>query len=198
MKDFGLLFSKPLQLNSPAREVPIIPAASDTWGWQGRITGGEHINIREMTEPDITLYREFISNISPEDLHLRFFATGSGLIAEEEKRLSHRNALRSAALVAIDSKTKRMLGLARLEDDAYEARSQFAILVRSDVHGHGVGWQLMKCLISYAKAKGLRCVYGEVLTKNRAMLQMCRQLGFRIQQAETSVCRAVLDLTAGK
>lgn len=155
------------------------------------------VTIREMTDADLPLYREFISHVSSEDLHLRFFATGPGLIAEEERRLSHRNALRSGAFVAIDSGSGRMLGLARLEDDLYKPRSQFAILVQTDIQGHGVGWQLMQHLISHAKAKGLRCIYGDVLRDNRAMLQMCRQLGFRSVKVETAIYRVILDLDPG-
>lgn len=189
-----MLFSKPVQPNGPQPAQAGEAAAAVKSFWQGRIRGGEDITIREMTAADAAFYREFISKISTEDLRLRFFATGPRFIAEEERKLSHPNAPSSAAFVAIDSKSGRMLGLARLEDDLDETRSQFAILVRTDVHGHGVGWQLMKHLISHAKTKGLRALYGDVLTHNRSMLQMCRELGFRSYEAEMGIRRVVLDL----
>jgi GNAT superfamily N-acetyltransferase len=159
---------------------------------------GENVTIRSMTAQDGQLYREFIANVSAEDLRLRFFATGPELISDEAKRLSHLDPRRSAAFIAVDIDSGSIFGLARLEDDLDESSSQFAILVRTAVKGHGVGWQLMQQLISYANIKGLRRLYGDVLAHNRTMLQMCGELGFRFQEAQTGVRRVVLDLQACK
>ena len=189
-----MLSSKLVQANCPQREEAGGPKASVKPCWRGRIRGGEDILIREMTAADAPSYREFISSISSEDLRLRFFAAGPGFIAEEERKLSHPNPPGSAAFIAIDTKNRRILGLARLEDDVDMIHSQFAILVRTDVHGHGVGWQLMDYLISQAKTKGLRTLYGDVFTHNKAMLQMCRELGFRSHKVESGIRRVVLDL----
>ena len=49
-------------------------------------------------------------------------------------------------------------------------------------------------MIDYAKAKGLRRVYGDVLTENAAMLQMCAELGFREADMGPAFRRVVLDL----
>ena len=39
----------------------------------------------------------------------------------------------------------------------------------------------MQCVIDYAKEKGLRRVYGDVLAENTMMLQMCAELGFHTE-----------------
>ena len=52
----------------------------------------------------------------------------------------------------------------------------------------------MQRVIDYAKAKGLRRVYGDVLTENAAMLQMCAELGFYAQDMGPDLKRVVLDL----
>ena len=39
----------------------------------------------------------------------------------------------------------------------------------------------MKLIIDYAAAEGLKCVDGQVLRENTAMLQMCRELGFEVK-----------------
>ena len=87
-----------------------------------------------------------------------------------------------------------MLGLVRLIDDLDEKTAQFAILVRSQLKGHGLGWLLMRRVIDYAKQKGLRRVSGDVLAENTTMLQMCAELGFHAEAIGSDIKRVVLDL----
>jgi acetyltransferase len=96
--------------------------------------------------------------------------------------------------VAIDEATGQMLGLVRLRDELDEQTAEFAILVRSRLKGHGVGWLLMQRVIDYAKEKRLRRVYGDVLAENTSMLQMAAELGFREEDIGSGLRRVVLDL----
>jgi L-amino acid N-acyltransferase YncA len=66
--------------------------------------------------------------------------------------------------------------------------------VRSRLKGHGLGWLLMQRVIDYAKEKGLRRVYGDVLAENSAMLQMSAELGFYEEDMGPDFRRVVLDL----
>jgi acetyltransferase len=68
--------------------------------------------------------------------------------------------------------------------------------VRSRLKGHGLGWLLMQRVIDYAKEKGLRRVYGDVLAENSAMLQMSAELGFYEEDMGPDFRRVVLDLAA--
>ena len=56
------------------------------------------------------------------------------------------------------------------------------ILLRSDLKGLGLGWELMRLMIEWARAEGLRAVEGQVLRENTTMLAMCRSLGFSIRE----------------
>jgi RimJ/RimL family protein N-acetyltransferase len=96
--------------------------------------------------------------------------------------------------IALDEATGRMLGLVRLKDELDEQTAEFAILVRSRLKGHGLGWLLMQRIIDYAKQKGLRRVYGDVLVENTTMLQMCAELGFYAQDMGSNMRRVVLDI----
>jgi hypothetical protein len=44
-----------------------------------------------------------------------------------------------------------MLGVARLHDDTRGENAEFAILARSRLKDHGVGWLLMKRMIEFSK-----------------------------------------------
>lgn len=156
--------------------------------------GGERIVIRRVEPEDGALYPDFLADVSAEDLRLRFFAHVARFSAEERKKLSHLDYRHEMAFLALDEDTGRMLGLVRLKDELDEENAEFAILVRSWLKGHGVGWLLMHRIIDFAKEKGLRRVYGDVLAENTAMLQMCEELGFRTMDWGSDLKRVVLDL----
>ena len=156
--------------------------------------GGERVLIRRLQPEDMALYPDLLREVSAEDLRLRFFADVAELSAEERDKLSHLDYRHEMAFIALDEDIGRMLGLVRLKDELDEQTAEFAILVRSRLKGHGVGSLLMQRVIDYAKEKGLRRVYGDVLAENAAMLQMCAELGFRTEDMGPQFRRGVLDL----
>jgi acetyltransferase len=158
------------------------------------VRGGEHVLIRRAAAGDKVLYQDLLHDVSAEDLRLRFFARIAELSAAEADKLSHLDYSHEMAFVAIDEISGHMLGFVRLKDELDETSAEFAILIRSQFKGHGLGWLLMHRVIDYAKEKGLRRVYGDVLTENTAMLQMCAELGFRPHDIGRGVTRVVLDL----
>jgi acetyltransferase len=156
--------------------------------------GGEHIVIRRVEPNDKALYSDFLREVSAEDLRLRFFAHIGELSAAEGDRLSHLDYSHEMAFIAIDEATGQMLGLVRLRDELDEQTAEFAILVRSRLKGHGLGWLLMQRVIDHAKEKRLRRVYGDVLAENSGMLQMTAELGFNEQEIGPGLRRVVLNL----
>jgi acetyltransferase len=69
----------------------------------------------------------------------------------------------------------------RLHADATHETGEYAILLRSDLKGRGLGWSLMQLIIEYAKSDGLKRISGQILQENTVMLKMCRELGFEIK-----------------
>ncbi len=158
------------------------------------IRGGERVLIRPVRPEDMTLYPGFLGDVSAEDLRLRFFARIVELSAAESDQLAHLDYRHAMAFIALDEDTGHMLGLVRLKEELDEKTAEFAILVRSRLKGHGLGWVLMRRVIDYAKQKGLRRVYGDVLVENTTMLQMCAELGFHAEDMGSDIRRVVLDL----
>ena len=76
-------------------------------------------------------------------------------------------------------------------------RAEFAVLVRSDLKGKGLGWRLMQHLIAYARAEGLKEIYGQVLAINETMLKMCGELGFEIEAMEGDIGLRLVRLKLG-
>jgi acetyltransferase len=73
------------------------------------------------------------------------------------------------------------MGAVRLHADANHESGEYAILLRSDLKGQGLGWLLMRLMIEWARHEGLRHVEGQVLRENTVMLEMCSGLGFAIR-----------------
>jgi acetyltransferase len=84
------------------------------------------------------------------------------------------------AFVAIDPQVGEMIGIVRMHSDSRYEKAEYAILLRSDLKGRGLGWELMQLLIDYARAEGLTSLFGEVANENTTMLAVCRELGFDV------------------
>src|SRR4051795_8538560 len=86
---------------------------------------------------------------------------------------------REMALAALDPETDELMGVVRIAADPDLDCAEFAVLVRSDLKGCGLGWALMQRIIAYARSIGLKRITGEVLRENATMLRMADRLGFK-------------------
>lgn len=150
--------------------------------WERTIVLGDKVNVfvRPVRPEDENLFRDFLARISPEDLRLRFFAQVKEFSHAFIARLTQIDYGRAMALVAIDERSGELIGVVRLHSDPDFHSGEYAVLVRSDLKGRGLGWKLMELIISYARSIGLSEIKGQVLSENRQMLDMCTALGFEI------------------
>jgi acetyltransferase len=150
--------------------------------WERRVTlrDGGKVLIRPVRPEDEALYRDFFPLITEEDLRLRFFAPVKDFSHAFIARFTQLDYARAMAFIAIDEASGKMLGVVRLHTSSDFESGEYGILVRSDLKGRGLGWQLMQLILEYARAEGLRRVEGQVLRGNTMMLAMCRELGFTV------------------
>lgn len=73
-------------------------------------------------------------------------------------------------------------------------KGEFAVIVRDDFQGKGLGYKLIDMLIGVAQEKGLEEMYGIVLTDNVRMLGVCAGLGFKITHLPDGVSKVRLIL----
>lgn len=55
-------------------------------------------------------------------------------------KLIHYHPACAMAFIAVNEQTQKMLGVVRLHDSTSGETAEFAILVRSPLKDHGVGW----------------------------------------------------------
>ena len=142
---------------------------------------GWRIFVRPIRPDDEGLVRDLLAHVSKEDLRLRFFDSIRDFSHQFIARLIELDYARAMAFVAIDETSQEALGVVRLHADATHETGEYAILLRSDLKGRGLGWSLMQLIIEYAKSEGLKRIFGQILQENTVMLKMCRELGFEIK-----------------
>jgi acetyltransferase len=150
------------------------------WERHTALRDGTKIFVRPVRPEDEPLYGPFFAAVTPEDLRLRFFAPVRDFSHIFIARFTQIDYARAMAFIAIDEASGRMLGVVRLHANANYDTGEYAILVRSDMKGKGLGWLLMQMILEYSRAEGLKTIEGQVLRENVTMLAMCRELGFDI------------------
>ena len=150
------------------------------WERHTALRDGTKIFVRPVRPEDEPLYGPFFAAVTPEDLRLRFFAPVRDFSHIFIARFTQIDYARAMAFIAIDEASGRMLGVVRLHANANYDTGEYAILVRSDMKGKGLGWLLMQMILEYSRAEGLKTIEGQVLRENVMMLAMCRELGFDI------------------
>jgi acetyltransferase len=166
------------------------------WQRHLEVKDGWRVFVRPIRPEDEPLIHEFLRHVTPQDLRLRFFASMKQFTHEFIARLTQLDYARAMAFVAFDESTDQMVGVVRIHSDSIYENGEYAILLRSDLKGRGLGWALMQLIIEYAKSEGLKTISGDVLQENTVMLEMCRNLGFEVKTdpVEHDICDVKLTL----
>ena len=166
------------------------------WRRHVEVKNGWRVLLRPIRPEDEPLIHELLRHVTPEDLRLRFFAPMKQFTHEFIARLTQLDYARAMAFVAFDEATGDLVGVVRIHSDSIYESGEYAILLRSDLKGRGLGWALMQMIIEYGRAEGLKVISGDVLAENTVMLEMCRRLGFEVKTdpVEHGICNVRLVL----
>lgn len=147
-----------------------------------RIKDGREFLVRPIRPEDEPMLHEMFERQTPEDIRLRFFAPIRRMSHQMAAKLTQIDYDREMALVAVvpDAKGRdEIYGVVRITADPDNTRAEYAVMVRSDMKGLGLGFLLMTEIMDYARSHGIAEVFGEVLRENTTMLAMCQELGFK-------------------
>jgi len=165
--------------------------------WTRRLELGEHrFSVRPIKPEDELLIGAMLNRVTPEDLRLRFFAPLKSFSHSFLARLTQLDYAREMAFIATEDGSGDAAGAVRLHADPGHVEAEYAILLRSDLKGIGLGRALMILMIDWARAEGIRCVHSQVLAENGPMLTLCQSLGFAIalDPDDVSIKRVTLRL----
>jgi len=156
------------------------PSALEQWlYWRG-----EPLLLRPIRPEDGEAYQRFFRSLDPVVVRFRMFMTMHALRPSQLVRMTQIDYDREMAFVAVrkqaEDDPEEMLGVVRAIADPDNQDAEFAILVRSDLKGQGLGKLLMHQLIDYFQRRGTRQLIGEALPDNQALLGLVRRFGFEM------------------
>jgi acetyltransferase len=149
--------------------------------WDGRA-----LMIRPIRPEDETALGDLLNSLAPDDARMRFFNTMRNLPRSQLARFTQIDYDREMALVAIERSSdgvERSLGEVRVVADPDSVFADFAIVVRSELKGQGLGRLLLQSIIDYARHRGIGELRGETMSGNMRMQQLARDLGFQLKSA---------------
>jgi len=158
---------------------------------------GTKLTIRPIRPEDEPKLARFHETLSDRSVYLRYFhhlPLSARVDHERLVRVCFGDYDREMVLVA-QSPDAEIVAVGRLTREPSTADAEFAVLVSDPWHERGLGTELLRRLLQAAAKEGIRRVFGDILTENRAMIEICRQLGFSIRySAEDRVVKAILQL----
>ncbi|MFN2123010.1 MAG: bifunctional acetate--CoA ligase family protein/GNAT family N-acetyltransferase [Candidatus Promineifilaceae bacterium] len=156
--------------------------------------------IRPIRPEDEPLMADFQARLSEESVYMRYFRAFelSDRVAHERlTRLCHVDYDRTIALVITwqnpDTAEPEIVAAGRLTRMPDPQEAEFAILVRDDFQGKGLGTVLLTRLLQVGRDEGIDRVIAYMLATNLGMIKVCKKLGFRFER-EDDLVKAIIDL----
>lgn len=142
---------------------------------------GRSFLLRPVRPEDEPAFHDLFAHMSPEDIRMRFFAPKKSLSHTLAARLTQIDYDRDMALVLTEpgvAGRAKIFGGVRISADPDGEKAEYAIMMRSDMAGQGLGSIMMQRIIDYSRDRGIQEIFGEVLRENRPMLKVCDQFKF--------------------
>jgi acetyltransferase len=142
---------------------------------------GEPLLLRPIRPEDGPQHLAFFHALDQEDVRYRIFTRMREMQPSQLSRLTQIDYDREMAFIAARRRPDgsfETLGVARAIADPNNTTAEFAIIVRSDMKGKGLGRILMKKLVDYCRAHGIKEIVGETLNYNRGLITLVRKFGF--------------------
>jgi acetyltransferase len=146
-----------------------------------KLADGKTLLLRSIRPEDEPGMQELFTRLSMDEIRLRFLHPMKVLPHNLAARLTQIDYDSEMALVLCEptaQKESELCGGVRFVADPDSERAEFAILLRCDMTGMGLGPMLMRRIIDYAKNRGIGEIFGEVLAENRSMLRLYKAFGF--------------------
>ena len=152
--------------------------------WQTK--SGQSLKIRHIKSSDAPLLTELFYRLSERTLSLRFATAVINVplerVIQEASRLATLNPEEAVALIALEEDAQaveHLVAVARLAGMT-ATTAEFALTVRDDFQGQGIGSYIFDLLVQVALARGLHTLTASVLAENTPMIKLIRRLGFPI------------------
>ena len=150
------------------------------------LKNGRRLHLKPIRPEDEPAHWEFLSSLSAQDMRYRFFGYISEMPRSEMIRFTQIDYDREMAFIASTSEEgdpgAETLGVVRAMTEPDNSSAEFAIVVRSDMKGLGLGRMLMEKIIRYCKERKTKYLKGHALIDNTAMAGLAKAVGFDVKK----------------
>lgn len=155
------------------------------------------MRLRALRRTDQAAIRRFLARIDPEDLRMRFHGTAATITDKTLAELARHDGDTRLALAVVAACPERadeilaILNVARIGE-----RAEWALLVRSDLKGRGLGTLLLDELLRRARPPGVRELHADAFADNHRVIALARRFGHEVrrrsgEQVELTRCLPV-------
>ncbi len=145
---------------------------------------GGPLLLRPIRPEDGPAHLAFFDALTPDDVRYRMFVRIRELQPSQLARFTQIDYDREMAFIATRKNSEGVaetLAVGRVVADPDNITAEFAVTVRSDLKGMGLGKIMMQKLIDYCRSRGTREIVGEALPQNSRITGMVKKLGFTVR-----------------
>jgi acetyltransferase len=166
--------------STDCEEQPMAKARPERW--TETLRDGRRAIIRAIRPDDVPRNAEFLEGLSPPSKHFLFLGGIARLSDEELRRLCSPDYAHDMAFVALaaerDGSESRQVGVSRYAGADPARGAEISVAVADDWQHQGLGKHLLRRLIDYARAHGVKRFYSMDSANNSRMRKLGAELGF--------------------
>lgn len=146
--------------------------------------------LRLLRPDDTERLKAFFYRLSPESIFYRALEYRTTITDEEARRLCDVDGVQRVAIAAtfLDNSSEQIIGVARygLVDPDKPDTAEAAVIVEDAFQGRGLGKLLVRRLVEYALAHGVRHIVATIHVNNTKILQFIQRSGLNYRRSLSS------------
>jgi RimJ/RimL family protein N-acetyltransferase len=157
---------------------------------------GRRVTIRPIRRDDVARTAAFIDALSTTSKHALFLGGISRLSDAALRRLCDSHDARDMAYVATAAAAdgERQVGICRYAGADAPEGAEISVAVADEWQHQGLGKLLLRRLIDYARAHGVRRLYSMDAASNQPMRRLARDVGFSEQPDDDDIHQVIYSL----